>query len=153
MSVAVSAEIPKLKSTTAARRSKLVGRVLTYGVLGFFVLFYLLPLVVMILTSFKTMHDIQTGTVLSLPNPLTVEPWTTAWSKACIGVECVGLHSFYRNTVIMAVPAVGVSTLIGALNGYALTQLEFPYPRAVFGIILLGAFFIRRIRPFDAFRR
>src|SRR5580693_5985612 len=129
MSVAVSAEIPKLKSTTAARRSKLVGRVLTYGVLGFFVLFYLLPLVVMILTSFKTMHDIQTGTVLSLPNPPTVEPWTTAWPKACIRVQCVGLHSLYRNNVIMAVPAVGGSTMIGPLNGYALTQLDFPYPR------------------------
>ena len=140
MSVAVSADIPKLKSATAARRSKITGRVLTYGVLGFFVLFYLLPLVVMILTSFKTMHDIETGTILSLPNPATVEPWMTAWSKACIGVECVGLHSFYRNTVLMAVPAVGVSTLIGALNGYALTQLQFPFPRAVFGMILLGAF-------------
>jgi glucose/mannose transport system permease protein len=140
MSVAVTADVPRLRSAAAAKRSKLFGRCLTYGVLGFFVLFYLLPLVVMILTSLKTMPDIETGTVLSLPKPVTLEPWAVAWSGACIGVECVGIRGFYWNTVVMAVPAVALSTLIGALNGYALTQLQFPYPRVVFGMILLGAF-------------
>jgi glucose/mannose transport system permease protein len=140
MSLAATASPTTLRSSAAARRGRRLGRLVTYGVLGFFTLFYLLPLVVMILTSLKTMPDIQTGTVLSLPKPPTVEPWAVAWSRACIGVACVGLHGFYWNTVVMAVPAVALSTLIGALNGYALTQFNFPYPRVVFGLILLGAF-------------
>lgn len=140
MSLAATVDARAMRSTTAAKRGKRVGRVLVYGVLAFFAAFYLLPLVVMLLTSFKTMADIQTGTVLSLPTSPTVEPWRVAWSSACVGVECVGLKGFYYNTFVMAVPAVALSTMIGALNGYALTQVNFPYPKLIFGVILLGAF-------------
>ncbi len=140
MSLAATVEDHALRSTAAVKRGKRVGRILVYGVLVFFVAFYLLPLVVMLLTSFKTMADIQTGTVLSLPSPATVEPWRVAWSAACVGVECVGIRGFYWNTFIIAVPAVAVSTMVGALNGYALTQLNFPHPKLVFGLILLGSF-------------
>jgi glucose/mannose transport system permease protein len=40
----------------------------------------------------------------------------------------------------MAVPAVLIGTLIGALNGYALTKFRFPGHRLVFGLILFGTF-------------
>lgn len=118
----------------------MTSRVIVYGVLAFFVAFYLLPLVVMLLTSFKTMDDIRSGTILSLPAPFTLEAWQTAWSSACVGVECVGVRGFYVNTILMCLPAVIISTLVGALNGYALTQFRFPAQKFIFGLILLGAF-------------
>lgn len=126
--------------TQSARRKIAVGRLITYAVLIAFVLFYLLPLVVMLLTSLKTMDDVRSGTLLSWPNPLTVEPWLTAWQSACVGVECVGIRGFYANTFMMVIPSVLVATFVGALNGYALTQFDFPMKRLVFGLILLGAF-------------
>lgn len=140
MSVAVTAEAALPQRLSVAQRRRLVGRFIVYGVLTLFVLFYLFPLLVMLLTSFKTMDDIRSGTLLSLPAPFTVEPWRVAWSSACVGVECIGVRDFYLNTIMMAVPAVIISTTIGAINGYALTQFHFPHSKTVFGLILLGAF-------------
>jgi glucose/mannose transport system permease protein len=124
--------------SSARRRS--AGQVILYTVLIAFAVFYLLPLLVMLLTSFKTMDDVRTGSLVSWPEPVTFEPWVTAWLSACVGVECVGIRGFYLNTIVMAVPSVLVATLVGALNGYALTQFDFPSKRLVFGLILLGAF-------------
>lgn len=140
MSVVAAAERPASIDGRVARRRRLIGRVILYAVLILFVVFYLFPLLVMLITSFKTMDDIRSGTLLSVPAPFTVEPWLVAWQSACIGVECIGVRSFYLNTILMAVPAVLISTAIGAINGYALTQFSFPYSRLVYGIILLGAF-------------
>jgi glucose/mannose transport system permease protein len=86
------------------------------------------------------MDDIRGGTLLSLPKEVTFDPWITAWKSACVGVECVGIRGFYANTLLMAVPSVFVATMVGALNGYALTQFPFPAKRLVFGLILLGSF-------------
>jgi glucose/mannose transport system permease protein len=140
MSAIVTADAALPRSGVTARRRRLVGRVIVYSVLIFFVAFYLFPLLVMLLTSFKTMDDIRSGTLLSLPAPFTTEPWRVAWSSACVGVECIGVRGFYLNTIMMAVPAVAFSTAIGAINGYALTQFDFPHNKTVFGLILLGAF-------------
>jgi glucose/mannose transport system permease protein len=140
MSLAGTAETTTLRSAASARKDRRAGRIIIYSVLTLFFLFYLLPLTVMLLTSFKTMADVRSGTILSWPSPFTVEPWQIAWSSACVGVECIGLRGFYLNTIIMAVPAVTLSTLVGALNGYALTQFHFPRQKLVFGLILLGAF-------------
>ena len=140
MSATVTADATLPRSGAAAQRRRLIGRIIVYSVLIFFAVFYLFPLLVMLLTSFKTMDDIRSGTLLSLPAPFTTEPWRVAWSAACVGVECIGVRGFYLNTVMMAVPAVIFSTAIGAVNGYALTQFSFPHGKTVFGLMLLGAF-------------
>ena len=41
---------------------------------------YLVPLVVMLLTSFKTPDDIRTGNLLSWPDVFTVIGWVKAWA-------------------------------------------------------------------------
>jgi len=141
MSASVTAELAlPQRRAAAAQRRRAIGRLIVYAVLVFFAVFYLFPLLVMLLTSLKTMDDIRSGTLLSLPSPFTLTPWQVAWSSACVGVECNGVQGFYLNTVLMAVPAVVFSTTIGAINGYALTQFHFPFSRLVFGLILLGAF-------------
>jgi glucose/mannose transport system permease protein len=135
----VEAALP-LPTASAARRTRLIERAIIYGGLIFFALVYLFPLVVMLFTSVKPMPEIQSGNILALPAAPTIEPWKAAWSTVCVGVECVGLKGFYANTFIIAVPAVVIATLIGALNGFALTKFHFPYHRLVFGLILFGTF-------------
>ncbi|MCB1488960.1 MAG: carbohydrate ABC transporter permease [Bauldia sp.] len=124
----------------SARRSRIIERVVVYGGLGFFALVYLFPLAVMLLTSIKPLSEIHAGNILALPAEPTLEPWRAAWSEACVGVECVGLKGFYLNTFIIVIPATVIGTLIGALNGFALTKFRFPYHRLVFGLILFGTF-------------
>jgi glucose/mannose transport system permease protein len=140
MSVNATVEATLTRRYAVGLRRRRTGRIIVYTTLIVFAIFYVLPLLVMLLTSFKTMDDIRSGTLLSLPAPFTTEPWSIAWSSACVGVECFGLRGFYFNTVLISVPAVLFSTAIGAVNGYALTQFHFPYGKAVFGLILLGAF-------------
>ncbi len=124
----------------ARRRRRFIGRAIAYGILVFCSLFYLFPLVVMLFTSLKTMPEIQAGNILQPPQSPTLEAWRTAWSGACVGVECGGIRGFYQNTILMVVPAVLASTMIGALNGFALTKYAFPSNRFVFGLLLIGAF-------------
>jgi glucose/mannose transport system permease protein len=124
----------------SARAPRIISRVFIYGILGLFLLYYLLPLFVMVITSLKSMAEIRQGNLLALPQEPSFEAWQTAWSAACVGIDCVGLRGFYLNTVLMVIPAVVVSTAIGALNGFALTKFVFPGHRLVFGIIMFGSF-------------
>ena len=50
-----------------------------YAVLVIAALFYVLPLVVMLMTSIKPLSEISAGTLLSLPQNPTLEPWAKAW--------------------------------------------------------------------------
>jgi glucose/mannose transport system permease protein len=95
------------------------------------VVLYLVPLVVMLLTSFKTPDDIRTGNLLSWPEAFTVIGWVKAW-----GV----VDGFFWNSVKIAVPAVLISTAIGALNGYVLSMWRFRGSQLFFGLLLFGCF-------------
>ncbi len=100
-------------------------RVGIYLVLGFFCLYYLLPLYVMVVNSLKPLSEIQAGGMMALPRDWTLEPWNKAWSSAQIGVEATGLRPFFLNSILMVVPAVAISTVLGAMNGYVLTKWRF----------------------------
>ncbi len=96
-----------------------------YALLLLAAFYFLLPLFVMITTSLKALDEIRTGDLLSLPSELNFDAWAKAWGTACTGVSCDGLNGYFWNSVLLAVPAVLISTLIGALNGYVLTQWRF----------------------------
>jgi glucose/mannose transport system permease protein len=58
----------------------------------------------------------------------------------CIGQTCEGIKGYFWNSIKMVVPAVAISTLLGALNGYVLTKWRFPGHRLVFGLMLFACF-------------
>ncbi len=124
----------------ARGRYAIFGRVFIYAILIAFALYYLFPLLVMVATSLKSSAEIRTGSLLSLPREISFEAWDQAWNSACIGVQCTGLAPYFLNSMKMAVPAVLISTIIGALNGYALTKWRFPGANLIFGLILFGSF-------------
>jgi glucose/mannose transport system permease protein len=115
-------------------------RAVIYTVLILFALYSLLPLYVMLANSFKPLDEIRQGGMLNLPQQWTVEPWLSAWSTAQIGVQPTGLRPFFINSILMVVPAVAISTIIGALNGYVLTKWRFPGSNIFFGMLLLSCF-------------
>ena len=99
-----------------------------------------MPLFVMITTSLKTLDDIRGGNLVSLPIEISFEAWAKAWSSACTGVDCDGLKGNFWNSVSFVVPAVLISTMIGALNGYVLTMWRFRGSDLFFTLLLLGCF-------------
>lgn len=111
-----------------------------YITLGVFALFYLMPLFVMITTSFKSLEEIRAGDLISLPREVTLDAWRTAWSGACTGIQCEGVRPFFWNSVMIAIPAVLLSTLIGALNGYVVAQWQFKGANLFFALMLFGCF-------------
>lgn len=125
--------------TTAVRTGR-TGRALIVTVLIFFALFYLLPLGVMVINSLKPLPEITGGNMMALPREPTLDPWRSAWSTAQIGVQATGLRPYFLNSILMVVPAVAISTMLGALNGYVLTKWRFPGHRWVFGLLLFSCF-------------
>ena len=115
-------------------------RALLYAALLVFAFYYLLPLYVMVVNSLKPLDEIRQGGMLNLPQSWTIEPWLSAWSTAQIGVQPTGLRPYFINSIMMVVPAVVISTILGALNGYVLTKWQFPGHRIVFGMLLLACF-------------
>jgi glucose/mannose transport system permease protein len=115
-------------------------RFFIYAVLSLAALYTLAPLWVMVATSLKSLDEIRDGSLIAAPIAPTLEPWAKAWASACTGVRCEGLKPFFWNSLLMTVPAVLISTFIGALNGYVLTQWRFRGSEILFTALLVGCF-------------
>lgn len=129
-----------IASQDAGIRTGRVARTMIYLVLLLFALFYLLPLYVMVVNSVKPLSEITGGGMMALPQEWTLEPWGKAWSTAQIGVEPTGLRPYFWNSISMVVPAVAISTILGALNGYVLTKWRFKGDTILFGLMLFACF-------------
>ena len=108
-----------------------LSRILIHAVLLLACLVYLVPLVVMLLTSFKTPEDVAVGNLLSWPSAVTVIGWIKAWDI---------VDGYFWNSIKITVPAVILSTTIGALNGYVLSMWRFRGSQLFFGLLLFGCF-------------
>ncbi|KQR71610.1 carbohydrate ABC transporter permease [Rhizobium sp. Leaf341] len=115
-----------------------VGRVGLYVFLLVAVLFFTLPLYIMVVTSLKTMDEIRLGQIFALPATLDVSAWVTAWSGACMGTVCVGIRNGFWNSVAITLPSVALSVFMGAVNGYALSLWRPRGAHLLFGLLLAG---------------
>lgn len=114
--------------------------VMIYGTLIVVALYYLLPLYVMVVTSFKGMPEIRVGNIFAPPLEITFEPWVKAWSTACTGLNCDGLSRGFWNSVMITVPSTVLSIAIASVNGYALANWRFKGADVFFTILIIGAF-------------
>jgi glucose/mannose transport system permease protein len=124
---------PKPKRVTPAR----VG---LYAFVVMSCLFFLAPLYVMIITSLKPMEEVRLGYIFKWPDNPTIQPWLDAWSNACTGLACEGIHSSFLNSIKITIPSVIVSIFAGALFGYCLSFWKTKGSNFLFGLLLLGAF-------------
>lgn len=122
------------------KSTALWARIGVYAFLAFAAAFFLLPLYVMLTTSFKSMEEIRLGQIFALPSSITFDAWRAAWSEACTGVSCEGVRGGFWNSVTIAVPSVVLPILLGAINGYALSWWKPKGSQWLFGVLMLGAF-------------
>ena len=123
-----------------ARRRYLLNRVVIYSILVAFSLVYIIPLLVVILNSFRDLEEIGKNGLIAFPQSFRLSAWPDAWSTYCIGGTCEGMSRYFWNSVMMVVPATIISTAIGALNGYVLSKWRFPGSEVLFTCMLLGVF-------------
>ncbi len=118
-------------------------RIARFGIYAFLVsaaAFFLLPLYVMLVTSFKPMDEIRAGSIFALPLAATLEPWRQAWSEVCTGASCEGVRAGFWNSVAITVPSTVLPILLGAVNGYALSFWRPRGANLLFGVLMVGAF-------------
>jgi len=134
---AVPAPAPGLSGHAPARRRRrltrgaVTARTVRYVLLLFFLILILIPLYVMVVTSFKTSADIRPTTAWNLPQTWSLSGWTKAWDQ---------LKGPLLRTVVMAVVAAVVSSMLGSLNGFVFAKWRFPGANIVFTLFLFGMF-------------
>lgn len=123
-------------------------RPIIYVVLILFSLFYILPVYLILLTSFKQYTDIDLYRMWELPPVYSLPNCTNAFIfcfdsfyEAWFGSEAViGMGTAFMNSVRMAIPATIISTVLGSLNGYILAKWKFKYADVIFPFVLFGMF-------------
>lgn len=93
--------------------------------------FFLLPAWVMLATSFKPLAEIREGAMFAMPGQWTTSAWRAAWA---------GMHGGLVNSLQIMVPSVLLSTLVGAVNGYALSMWKSARGNLLLGMLFIGAF-------------
>ena len=120
------------------RRSR--AKIGVYAVLVLFAAYYLLPLVVVILNSFREVPEIMTNGLIAWPQSFQIDGWLEAWGTYCVGGTCEGMKRNFYNSLKMTIPATIISTAIGAINGYILSKWRFKGSEILFTCMLLGVF-------------
>ena len=115
-------------------------KLIIYAILTLFALIYILPLWVVIMNSFRDLGDISRNGLIGLPHSFSLNYWSLAWSKFCVGGTCEGIQPFFFNSVAMVVPATIISTAIGSINGYVISKWRFTGSEVLFGVMTLGVF-------------
>ena len=113
---------------------------LLYSTLVLIGLFFLAPLYVMLVASFKSLDEVRASSIIAFPQNWTIEPWIKAWSSACSSLDCTGVKPFFFATFEIAIPAMILAIFIGALNGYVMAKWRAKWADILFGLLLIGSF-------------
>lgn len=108
-----------------------LSRTLKYAALIFFLVVVLIPVYVLLVTSFKGTGDADPSRAWALPQLWTTENWQTAWTA---------LSPAILRTLSIVVPSSIISAFLGSLNGFVLARWSFRGADIVFTVILFGMF-------------
>lgn len=131
---------PNGRSVKASKRGLSPARFVLYAFLILAACFFAIPLLIILMTSVKSMDEIRAGSIFTLPSAITFEPWVKAWSGACTGLDCNGIRPGFLNSIRIVVPSMLLSVLIGAFNGYVLAFWRFRGSGLVLTLLMLGIF-------------
>jgi ABC-type glycerol-3-phosphate transport system permease component len=96
------------------------------GIVG---LVWLLPLITALLTAIKPAAELYSAHFTWLTTHPTLSNFIAAWGRAPFG-------RYYLNSLAVATSTTALTLLIGSMAGYALTRLQFPGRRLLFGGML-----------------
>jgi glucose/mannose transport system permease protein len=108
-----------------------LSRTLKYAGLIFFLVVVLIPVYVLLVTSFKGTGDADPSRAWALPQIWTLDNWVTAWTA---------LSPAILRSVAVVVPSAIIAAFLGSLNGFVLARWSFRGADLVFTLILFGMF-------------
>jgi glucose/mannose transport system permease protein len=125
---------------TGSRSRRILSKSVVYGLLALFAAVYLLPFLIILMNTLRPLQEIVRTGFIAWPQDMSLQYWGEAWSSFCIGGTCEGVSRFFKNSLLMAVPATVLSTAIGLVNGYILSKWRFRGADFLFGMVTLGVF-------------
>ncbi|MCJ8322570.1 MAG: carbohydrate ABC transporter permease [Rhizobiales bacterium] len=125
---------------TGSKRRRFMSKFTVYVLLTVFGLYYLMPLVIILMNSMRPLEEIVRTGFIAIPQSISFQYWAEAWGTFCIAGSCEGVSRFFSNSLWMAIPATIISTAFGLVNGYILSKWRFRYSGMLFGLITLGVF-------------
>ncbi|MFI7609063.1 carbohydrate ABC transporter permease [Micromonospora sp. NPDC049366] len=115
------------------RREIGVANVFSHGFLVLWGALTVLPLLWMVLSSFKTNGEILADP-WGLPSALRFDNWARAWSEAHIG-------RYFLNSIVVVAGSVGLTMLMGAAAAYVFARYEFRGRQFVYYLFVGGLMF------------
>ncbi|MEV7279218.1 carbohydrate ABC transporter permease [Streptomyces sp. NPDC093111] len=113
-------------------REGVVLNVFSHGFLAVWALLIVLPLLWLVLSSFKTDSQIA-GSAFGWPANWSLDVFGRAWSK--------GIGDYFVNTVIVLVFSVPLTMLFGSMAAYVLARYQFWGNRVIYYFFVAGAMF------------
>ena len=93
---------------------------------------FLLPIYMLLITSFKSFAEVDLKTMWNLPaTGLHFDNFIEAFKH---------LLPSLKNSLVMVVPEALLSAFLGSINGYILAKWKFPGSNWIFTVILFGMF-------------
>ncbi|HEY5893756.1 MAG TPA: carbohydrate ABC transporter permease [Chthoniobacterales bacterium] len=97
----------------------------------FCMLFFLLPVYVMIVTGLKESTNVSLSTMWHLPTTFGMGGFKEAWDR---------LSPNLGNSLQLTIPATIISAMWGAINGYVFSKWKFRHSNLLFGLLVFGMF-------------
>lgn len=94
-------------------------------------LFFLVPVYLLFATALKSPDAINLATAWQWPTQPYWNSFAEAWEK---------IGGNFKNSIFLAVVATLLSSLLGSLNGYALSKWKFKGANVLFALMLFGMF-------------
>ena len=94
-------------------------------------LFFLMPVYVMVITGLKEARDVSLSTMWNLPQQLSGGGFVEAWNRL---VPNLG------NSLMLTIPATIISAIWGSINGYVFAKWRFRGSNILFALLVFGMF-------------
>jgi glucose/mannose transport system permease protein len=101
------------------------------GALCFFLLVFLMPLYLMVVTGLKDATNVSLSSMWNLPTYLSGGGFSEAWKR---------LWPSMVNSLFMTIPATIISAVLGAVNGYVFSKCKFKGSNLLFIAFAFGMF-------------
>ena len=124
--------------STVVRRGNLLSPPMRWALLAVYLVFTLLPLVWLFLSTIQTQASLLTLPVRIIPSEITGQNYIDIFKPAAFGNNS-GQSTFFlalRNSVIVSLGTTLVAVTFGALAAYAFARLNVPYRRTLLLVVL-----------------
>lgn len=111
--------------------SSRISRRVQFILLCLFIPLFTIPFYLVLSASFKSSAGADVSTMWKLPEQWTTSGMSMAWNS---------LKGNFSNSLLMTIPAVIISSLIGSLNGFILSKYKFKFSNIMFTLMLVGMF-------------